>query len=217
MRTKNWIRTAVLGAVTLGAVSAAWAAIPGTIATFDADAQSFTGSTIATVQIHVLSGGNLDGHLQIRKDLEPGFDIGTQNSTLPEWLGDYAASGVNGAGFDLNVFNTTLDDAQLRFRRNVAENGWNFSFGNVTPNANAWESYDVAFDPTWSDGLALANGWSQEAGAPSFADLMGSVGWVEVKVFNEGSAIVGVDNVRIVPEPGALGLLLLAGAFLRRR
>jgi len=196
-----------------------WAATVPTVAPFDADEDDFTASTTATVQIYSANGGNPGGHVEIRKDLTPGFDIGTQNSVWPQFLGDYAAAGVTGGGFDLNVFNTVLDSAQLRFRRDVAENGWYYDFGPVAPNANQWESYDVAFDPSWSDADALANGWMQEAGGPDFAGLMGSVGWIEVRVINEGSAIVGVDNVRIVPEPAALGLVLagfVAAGRLRR-
>lgn len=196
----------------------AWAATVPTIANFDAGEDNFAGSTVATVQIHAAAGGNPDGFVQLRKDFGPGFDeIGTQNSLSPEFLGDYAADGVTGAGFDLNVFNTTLDSAQLRMRRNVGENGWHYDFGAVLPNANMWMSYDVAFDPSWTDAMASANGWMQETGSPSFADVMSSVGWLEVRLVNTGSSIVGVDNVRLVPEPSALGLLLAGLVFLGRR
>jgi hypothetical protein len=202
----------------IAVASTTWAAVVPTVATFDTDEDNFIGSTIATVQIYASSGGNPGGHVEIRKDFGPGIDfIGTQNSVWPEFLGDYAAAGVTGGGFDLNVFNTTLDSAQLRFRRNVAENGWYYDFGAVAPNGNLWVSYDVAFDPTWSDALALGNGWQHEAGSPSFANLMSSVGWVEVRLFNLGDAVAGVDNVRIVPEPGALALVLAGLVAVGRR
>lgn len=201
----------------LGIAGAAGAALPGTVATFDVDEDGFVGSTIATVQIHQAAGGNPDGHIVIRKDLDTGFDIGTQNSVWPEFLGDYASAGVSGAGFDLNVFNIAFDEAHLRFRRNVAENGWYYDFGPVTPNGNLWSSYDVTFDPAWDDATALANGWAQEPASPSFASLMASVGWLEVRMINEGSAVAGVDNVRIVPEPGALALLAAGVVVLGRR
>jgi len=194
-----------------------WAAVPGTVATFDAGEDGFIGSTIATVQVHLANGGNPNGFVQIRKDLETGFDIGTQNSNWPEFLGDYAAAGINGGGFDLNVFNIAFNQVHFRFRRNVAENGWYYDFGPVAPNGNAWVPLDVAFDPTWSDLTAAANGWSQETGSPSFAALMGSVGWIEARLINEGSALAGIDNVRIVPEPGTLALLLAGTAILGRR
>jgi len=214
MRNNLWTAAWV---TMVGLAATATAAVPGTVATFDVDEDDFAGSTTATVQIHVGAGGNPGGFVQIRKDLEPGFDIGTQNSVWPEFLGAYAASGVTGAGCDLNVFNTALDSAQLRLRRDVFENGWHFDFGAVVPNANLWESYDVAFDPTWDDATAGANGWTQEVGGPSFADLMASVGWREGRVINETSALVGVDNVRLVPEPGTLGLLTVAAVALAAR
>ena len=196
----------------------AWAAVVPTVATFSADEDDFIGSTIATVQIYSGGGGNPGGHVEIRKDFGPGIDIiGTQNSVWPEFLGDYAAAGVTGGGFDLNVFETPFDSAQLRMRRNVGENGWYFEFGPIVPNGGLWASYDVAFDPTWSDALALGNGWQQEAGSPSFADLMSSVGWLEVRLFNLGSAVAGVDNVRLVPEPSALVLVLAGLVALSRR
>lgn len=203
--------------VLIGSATLAGAAVPGTVARFDADEDDFGASTVATVQIYAPLGGNPGGHIQIRKDLATGFDIGSQNSTWPEFLGDYAAAGVTGAGFDLNVFNTTLSSAQLRFRRNVAENGWHYDFGPVLPNGGLWESYDVLFNPSWDDATALGNGWTRESGAPAFADLLGSVGWLEVRVINDGSAIVGIDNVRLVPEPAALGLLLAGAALFGRR
>jgi len=200
----------------MSATATAWAAIPGTVATFDVDEDGFVGSTIASVQIYSNSGGNPGGHIEIRKDLTSGFDMGTQNSTWPSLLGDYATDGITGAGFDLNVFNTTLDEAHLRMRRDVNENGWYYNFGAVAPNANMWGSYDVMFNPAWDDATAMGNGWMQESGAPSFAGLMSSVGWLEVRTISTGSAIVGVDNVRLVPEPSALALLG-AGALLALR
>lgn len=199
-----------------GLVGPAWAAVPGTTATFDAGSDDFIGSTIATVQIHMAAGGNPAGFAQIRKDLQTGFDMGTQNSVWPELLGNYIADGINGAGLDLNVFNTALDETHLRFRRNVAENGWYYDFGAIQPNDWQWIPLDVSFNPAWSDATALANGWSQEPGSPSFAALMASVGWIEVRTVNQGSAIVGVDNVRLVPEPAALALLAAGGLALLR-
>lgn len=210
-RTSWWVLSGIAAAGTT------WAAVVPTVATFDVDEDGFAASTTATVQIYAPAGGSPDGHVLIRKDLTTGFDIGTQNSSWPQFLGDYAAAGVTGGGFDLNVFGTSLDAVQFRLRRNVAENGWYYDFGAVAPNANLWASYDVAFDPSWSDATAAGNGWLQEAGSPTFAALMGSVGWIEVRAINEGSAIVGVDNVRIVPEPAVLGFALTGAVVLGRR
>lgn len=216
MMRNSMIRNSLLAIAALLAAPAL-AAVPGTVATFDSGPDDFVGSTVSTVQIHLGDDGNPGGHLVIRKITDPGFDIGTRNSVWPEFLGDYAAAGVTGAGVDLNVF-LDLDEAMLRFRRDVFENGWNYDFGAIAANPGVWVSYDVLFNPAWDDATALANGWAQEAGAPSFAALMASVGWLEVRVGNEGSAIVGVDNVRLIPEPATLGLLAVgAVALIRRR
>ena len=209
-------RLAALAAVTLAGPALAAGPI---VSTFDLDAEGFAGGTIATTLVHMPGGGNPDGHIVIRKALGSGFDMGAQNSISPEYLGNYAAAGINSAGFDLNVFNTTLDDVMIRFRVSAAQDGWRYSFGGVLPDANAWESFDVAFDPTWDDATAILNGWAQEAGADTFANTLASVGWFEVRTVNpdDVSALVGLDNIRLVPAPSAAALLALPLLARRRR
>ena len=204
--------------------SIALAAMPAlgaapTVAPFAADEEGFVGATTSTVQVHSGTGGNPDGHIQIRKDLSPPvFDIGTRNSVTPDFIGDYGAGGITGGGFDLNVFNNAIDDVWLRFRDSVNDNGWHYPFGAVAVNASQWESFDAAIDPTWSDGAAAGAGWVQEAGAPSWATVMGDVFWIEVRVLRDDSTIVGIDNVRLAPTPGAAALgLIVAGVGVRRR
>ena len=222
LRSINISPHVIVAALAWLATSAS-AAVVGTIETFDVDAAGFQGSTTSTVQIHAANDGNPDGHIQIRKDLSPPvFDIGSRNSANPGFLGDYGAAGVTGAGFDLNVFNSTLDNVFLRFRRAVNENGWLFPFGAVLPNANQWESHDVMFDPTWDDVTAAANGWltDQDLDAaadpsPAFADVMAAVDWIEVRLASEGSTVAGIDNVRLVPEPSSLIALGLGAMGLR--
>lgn len=205
----------------LGVAGTASAAMVGTIATFDVDEAGFQGSTTATTQIHQAAGGNPGGYVVIRKELSSGFDIGTRNSATAGFLGDYAAAGVTGAGFDIQPgASTAIDETHLRFRRSVGENGWYYNFGAVAANS-PWTSFDVSFDPTWSDLTAAANGWTQESGAPSFALVLGDVQWIEARLINpmDTSLLACVDNVRLVPEPATLGLLGagLVGLARRRR
>lgn len=209
----------VVGVVVSAVCGSAMGASP-VVATFDSDAQGFVASTTSTTQIHLNSGGNPGGHIELRRDLSPpAFNIGTQNSTTPAFLGDYAAGGITGAGFDLNVFNTALTGAWVRVRTDISSNGWYYNFGAINPDANAWHSYLVNFNPTWSDATAIGNGWVQEdASAGSFASAFSNVGWFEVRIINPDntSAIVGLDNIRLVPAPGA-GVLALAGMGLLAR
>lgn len=218
MKSRDVMRAVVMcaGSV-LGAGSAFGAAMH--TAGFDMDAEGFQGSTTSSFDLYSMDGGNPGGHMVVRKELmEPEFDIGIQNSTSPELLGDYGEAGVYCAGFDLNVGNFELDAVWLRFRRDVFENGWHYDFGAVLPDGNAWEVFDIAFDPNWNDAAAMLAGWTQEPGAPSFADLFSSVGWIEVRAISEGSLIVGIDNVRLkVPAPGGAALGIAAGLFALRR
>lgn len=192
------------------------------VATFSLGEDNFVASTLDTVQIRPASGGNPGGFVQLRKETSvDAFPLGTRTSVTPEFLGNYAAAGINQAGFDLVTFNTTLDGAQIRFRPGVADNGWNYNFGAIAAGNNWISLVTPVFDPTWSDVAATANGWTQEAGAPSFAALFANVGWVEARFNNAPlvSAIVGVDNVRLIPAPSfaALGLMGVAIAGRRRR
>lgn len=222
MMCAKWWVSLCLSAAFSGVSSAA---MIGALAPYSTDEEGWVGSTTSTTQIWLANGGNPAGHLELRKDLTPPvFDIGSRNSTDPDFLGNYAASGITGAGFDLNVYNTTIAHAYLRFRRNVNENGWRYDFGAVLPNSNQWEEFDVSFNPAWDDLTARANGWltddDVDAGAdpsPAFAAVMADVGWIEVRLASEGSTIVGIDNVRLVPEPGSIALLAWPALLLARR
>jgi hypothetical protein len=204
---------AVLAITVIGLAAPASAAVTNAIATFDADEEGFQMSTTSTTQIHSATGGNPDGHLVLRKETASGFDLGTENMTDPDFLGDYAADGITCAGYDA-LFDIPVDETHLRLRRNSGENGWYYDFG---PNAagDSWLPFDVIFDPTWDDLTAAANGWIQEDSSPSFANLMADVGWIEARFINEGSLIVHVDNVRLTPEPATLALVAAGLLFTR--
>lgn len=207
---------AVIGATVAVSASMGFAASPYT-ASFDADAQGFQGSTISTTQIYLGAGGNPGGFVEIRRDLGgPAFDIGTENMSSPEFLGDYAAAGINEAGFDLRVPSTPIADVWLRFRSTVTMNGWYHPFG-APSSDNVWHDYQEIFDPNWDDVTAAANGWVQEAGAGSFADTFQTVGWIEVRLIAIESTLADIDNVYIVPTPGAGGLALLGLGMMTRR
>lgn len=214
----GFVTRALTGAIVGAVAGSAFAASPYT-ATFDSDAQGFQGSTISTTQIYLGAGGNPGGFVEIRRDLGgPAFDIGTENMASPEFLGDYAAAGINEAGFDLRVPGTPIADVWLRFRSTVTMNGWYHPFGAPAVD-NVWHEYSELFDPNWDDATAMANGWMQEAGAGTFTDTFKTVGWIEVRMIAIESTLADIDNVYIVPTPGAVALFGVAAlvAAGRRR
>lgn len=213
-------RTSALSLFAAALAAPAFGAAP-VVATFTVDEENFVAGTTDTTQIRAASGGNTGGFIQLRKispDVDS-FPIATRTSITPEFLGNYAAAGINQAGFDVATFNTALTAARIRFRPDIADNGWNFNFG-ALPASNNWVSLlTPVFDPTWSDATATLNGWTQEPGAPSFAALFANVGWAEARFDNTptASAIVGVDNIRLVPAPSAAAAAILGLALVARR
>ncbi len=195
--------------------------------TFDAGKNGFDANTISATVIHQAAGGNPGGHLLIRKDLSPpAFDVGAMTTTRAEFLGNYAAAGITGASVDLNFQTEGIDAAWIRFRRDGSSNGWRHSLTNVFP-LNSWNTYSVDFDPNWTDAQASAAGWLTDQdvdpaanASPAFADVLKSVGFAEVRIANNTSTLVGLDNFQLIPEPSTMalaGLALLSMAGLRRR
>ncbi len=186
----------------------AFAAVPGSVETWDAGLNAWDQSTTSSTVIHAATDGNPDGHLTIRKVLG-GFDnIGVATTASADYLGDY--SGVIGISVDAVYRTNNVTDAWIRFRPDLVDNGWQYSLTNVFP-TDTWTTYQAPFDPSWDDATAILNGWEKfDAGAGSFADLFSSVGWAEVR-FNspQTSTIIGVDNFRLIaiPEPSAVCLV----------
>ena len=97
-----------------------------------------------------------------------------------------------------------------------------------------WQSFGIAFNPTWTDLQATANGWIADgplqAGVQvDFATTMSNVFNAEIRLDGIGNSLhAGLDNFRLegnvaaVPEPATLALLgsgLIVGVrrFARRK
>ncbi len=135
-------------------------------------------------------------------------------SDLPEVSGDYAAAGVTGVSFDIFAFEPL---ANLRFRVRYLDstfNGWSKQV--AASQLGGWQSYSIAFDPTWTDAEAIAAGWVFD-GAPGvdFATTMSNVYHPEVRVLRQppsgaepyapdpglnGANGVGVDNFHLIAD-----------------
>lgn len=215
----------VIGLIAIFLPCTSFGAVPG-VETFDTDTAGFVPNTTSSVVVHAAGGGNPDGHIQTRKILDPPvFDIGAL-TTDPDFTGNYAAAGIGQVSVDLNFMTNNISAAWVRFRPSIVENGWLYPLTNVFP-TNVWNSYAVAFNPTWTDLQAKAAGWLTDKDvnpltdpSPSFASVLADVNSAEVRIASEGSTVVGIDNFAIaVPEPSMITLLVAGGAviMLRRR
>ncbi len=181
----------------------------------------WTRNTVDSTVVYAASGGNPNGHIQTRGPSPGDFDIGALTE-IPDFTGDYAAAGITGASVDLNFMTGQFDGAWLRFRYlDASQNGWLYPLTAVFP--NSWQTYSVAFDPTWTDLEARNAGWLTDddifPGADpsaSFADTMANVFSTEVRISGDINLLAGIDNFTVIPEPATLLLLAVGGLWIRK-
>lgn len=185
-------------------------------------------NTVVTTVVHQPVGGNPGGYLGSSGTGAGTFDIGG-TTELAAASGDWAAAGIGLVSFDVLFTEGDFDDAWFRVRfQDATFDGWSYSLTNAF-GLGVWNTYSIAFDPTWSDAQAMGNGWLPDdvvfAGAiapPSFATTMSDVYHPEVRLSGEGLLVGGIDNFVLqtpIPEPATMTLmgLGLAGLAYRRR
>jgi len=197
------------------------AAVAGAIETWDVDLAGWDQSTTASTVVWAGGGGNPDGHVQIRRIVSgPNFDVGTATTLSGDFLGDYGIAGVGGVALDVNAMTDNITGASIRFRPDVVDNGWSYSFANALP-LNTWASFTVEFNPNWDDVTAMNAGWiKDDPTVSSFSDLFSSVGWAEVRfASSQESTLAAVDNFELlsIPEPSTWALLLVGASALALR
>ena len=146
----------------------------------------------------------------------PGSRLAVLNQT--RWGGDYPAAGVTAIAMD--VANLGTSDLLLRLLLENPVAG--------PPTASAYSADPIV--------VPAGSGWMSVVFSVSAADLLSEVGTVEaalasttvLRIFHGAAddfpgepiaAVLGVDNIRAVPEPGVAALLGagLAGLALRGR
>jgi hypothetical protein len=151
------------------------------------------------------ANGNPLGYLRSLRDDEQIVFIGAL-ANIPEASGNYAAAGIRRVSFDL--LNETAQVVEVAFRvrwEGPTHNGWNIPLATSLP-LQTWTSFDVFFDPNWSDDEALGAGWRRDnQDVASFATTMSDVFFPEIRIRtipvapsggNVGD-IVGIDNFRL--------------------
>lgn len=181
------------------------------------DTNGWFGNTTSSVVIRDPGVGNPAGSLATRRSLEPPiFDIGAATD-LAAVTGDFTGSSLWTVSFDVLYDTGSFSDTWLRFRyQDDTFNGWHFDVADMFP--GGWQNYSVAFDPTWSDAIAMANGWVQESNSVPWQVLWTDVYTTEVRIVlgDERSALAHIDNFVLnpVPEPGTIALLAPGIAYL---
>ena len=168
----------------------------------------WTPNTAQAVITNPGEGGNPGGYLRTTSS-DPSFPAGATERNSPRLTGNYAAGGRNKISFDLALFSGSLYQASFRVRYlDSSHNGWRrpVNMGDVT--LGSWYSFEFVFDPTWSDGQAIAAGWVSDGGdfTPSFSQTMTAVFNPEIRLEFTGSSVTaGIDNFRrsaTVAPPG---------------
>jgi hypothetical protein len=166
-------------------------------------------------------GGAGDGYLNIAQFPNP-FNFGSHNDG-PNYAGNWTAAGITGVSFYLNDVNT---DEVFSFHFLItgdegAPTGQSTFVYNVgfDPPSGAWQQYFVDF--------ANPDNWTRIEGDASLSDVLADVADAhfrhDVEPFlNPPDRItgdIGIDNIALVPAPGAASLMLagIGLAMIRRR
>ncbi|MCA9311297.1 MAG: hypothetical protein KDA21_08840, partial [Phycisphaerales bacterium] len=136
----------------------------------------------------------------------PYTEIGLKTTTNPAFLGNYIQSRVTGAHFIIYTGAQSLATVQLHLKSTTQHPGaWRYDFGSLNP-SGAWQRCEVAFNPNWSDQVAIANGWSRtSAGVPSFSSVMSNVDHFLIYIPFGSESTLYIDDVVMQAQPTCPG------------
>lgn len=233
------MKGAVLSLVAAGVVLAASPAF-ATVVTFDNGPEGWSIQNAVTIDPLGGNPGANMSHFQIDT-----FGVTVANSTSPEFLGDYGAKGPVTVSIDVKVnriwtefFGDVGRELVVEFRNySLAQNGY--------PWASVWTKVgDIYTDLDWTtmsatiadpSSATLPMGWGGTGdedpntfepilpAGVTFADVMAGVDEIVFTSFVPGyfygftNYDFAVDNISIVPAPGAACLMGAAGLLGMRR
>lgn len=212
------IRPAVITSCALAAAaSQASAATPGFVEDFQPGLHGWGSNSSAVT--HVLTGG-ADGPADAfarteNTDPQVQMLIRATSSGNTDVTGDYLGAGINQISFAINELG--IDDG-LVIRLGFGQRG-NFWVSNETfdPSADTWETFTID--------LVESNFTSVFGGLGTFNAALSNVQRLQFRLDPGDPSIMpevgqgdfGVDNVTLIPTPGAAGLLALGGVLAARR
>ncbi len=191
------------------------------VSSFDTDAEGWTTLNDATGFTWTGSLGNPAGAIRAR-DLRQGAHWFFAAPTM--YLGDRSA--VYGGTLDWDILGIVGNHTSASVGADVMLTGGGLEIGielNVLPLNSGWTSWSALLDESagWSMVSSLSSG-GLLATAVTEADLrtvLGSLDGLYIRgEYTSGSDSTALDNVNLVPAPGAAALLALGGlGTLRRR
>ncbi len=141
---------------------------------------------------------------------------------ISQWTGNYIAAGVNRIEFDLNNMSAVTLSIRIAFKteNSQASSGYLSARVIVAP-GSGWQHFSISITPANLTAI----------GGPAAYNTFFANGFEEMRIINEvGSSnlngdpvvgvVLGIDNIRAIPEPSTVALALsgalLLGARLRR-
>ena len=199
-------------------VHAATGGNPGGYASLT-DAIESPASWARAPQSFIPNGGDLSGIQTLSFDHRL-FDNGIDDNNMPAEIFPYAAIFISGDPTDLNAIVWTSPAP-------AGPTEWvEFDIAINETNFQKIETIQIStIDPSLA-GTLIGNTRPADVGLTgtmSFAEILANVTEILIpfeisnNTGNQMSESAGIDNVALVPEPGLLGLVLVAGAALRLR
>ncbi|MCG8405617.1 MAG: PEP-CTERM sorting domain-containing protein [Phycisphaerales bacterium] len=210
----------LLAALAAAVVPAKATPILGQVDDFeDGTTQNWTvGGAHPNPPVNIATGGPAganDNYLEVEGlgGFGPGSKLGTFN--LVQWAGDFLANGVNAIQADMRVF----EGADLEMRVFMQGAGGDFTslLAQTVPADGQWHT--ITFNVS-AAGLTAVGGTSVNdtlANANRVLLRHQPGGPVGIGGAPGVDAVLGIDNVRALPEPATLTLLTLGGFLLARR
>ncbi|MEO5722021.1 MAG: hypothetical protein ABIR71_11185 [Chthoniobacterales bacterium] len=202
---------ALLVLATLVLVPRAHAIVAGQVDTFENGTTMGWAHGVPGYLLNIDTGGPAgagDHYLQLRAD---GNGAGGRLTTfnLQQWLGNYIAQGITSLEIDLLNQGAVSLSIRFAFKSQNTQNAPGYlSSAMILPVGSGWQHFSIALTP--------AN--FTAVGGPVAFNTFFSTGIGDARIINSvgtsnlnGDFVigqVGIDNIRAVPEPGAVVLVL---------